>query len=135
MSDSLPPAVPPATSLPPERSAERQWAIAIHLSALLSFLGVTNVLGPLVLWLIKRPQSAYLDAVGKRVLNFQLSWLLYGVVGVLVTWVLMMVIVGILLIPVLAAASIAWLVFTILGAIKESNGEQYRFPLTIELLK
>lgn len=130
MSDPLPPPL-----LPEPSSAQRSWAVAIHLSALLALVGPTNVLGPLILWLIKRPESAYLDAVGKRVLNFQLSWLIYFVVGSAVTFVLTFVLIGFLLIPVLAIGGVVWVVLTIIGAIKESNGEAYRFPLSLSLLK
>lgn len=138
MSDSLPP-LPPETPAPAVTSevpsAQRSWAIAIHLSALLSLLGFTNLLGPLVIWLLKRSESAYLDGVGKRVLNFQISWFIYFVVAIAVTFVLTFVLIGFLLIPVLAIAGIVWVVFTIIGAVKESNGETYAFPLSIQFLK
>lgn len=135
MSDSLPPLPPEPAIVPASDSALRSWALAIHLSALLACLGVTNVVGPLVIWLIKRPESAYLDEVGKRVLNFQLSWLIYFVAGSLAAFVLSFVLIGFLLIPLLGIGAVAWLVITIIGAIKESNGEPYKFPFTITLLK
>jgi uncharacterized Tic20 family protein len=135
MSDSMPPLPPEPPLVSAPDSAQRSWALAIHLSALLALLGCTNVVGPLILWLIKRPESAYLDEVGKRVMNFQLSWLIYFVVGGIATFVLTFVFIGLLLIPVLGIGAIAWLVITIVGAIKESNGEPYKFPLTIALLK
>jgi len=135
MSDSLPPLPPEPALVSTPDSAERSWALAIHLSALLALLGGTNVVGPLIIWLIKRPESPYLDEVGKRVLNFQLSWLIYFVAGSLAAFVLSFVLIGFLLIPLIGIAAIAWLVITIIGAIKESNGEPYKFPFTIALLK
>jgi uncharacterized Tic20 family protein len=134
MSDSQPP-LPEPSLVPQPDSAQRSWALAIHLSALLAFFGVTNVVGPLVIWLIKRPESPYLDEVGKRVLNFQLSWLIYLVAGSVAAFVLSFVFIGLLLIPLLGIGAIAWLVITVIGAIKESNGEPYKFPFTIALLK
>lgn len=132
MSDSLPP-------LPPRATTDHTWALVIHLSALLHLLGGTfpgvNVVGPLVLWLWKRSESSYLDEVGKRVLNFQISWAIYFAVLYAAIAVLIWVLIGFVLIPVVAIAAIAWLVITIIGAIKESNGEPYSFPATIQFLK
>lgn len=143
MSDAMPP-LPPSEPVPPpapdpRRSADNQWAIGIHLSGLLGIFGCSfpgvNVIGPLVIWLLKRPESAHIDAVGKRVLNFQISWAIYFLVGWTIVGVLWVVFIGILLAPFMGVGFLAWVVFTIMGAIKESNGEPFRFPLTIEFLK
>lgn len=122
-------------SPPPEAprvTNENSWALLIHLSPLLCLLVGTfpglSVVCPLIVWLIKRGESAYLDGVGKRVLNFQISWMIYMVAA----WISILALVGFLLVPALA---IAWLIFTILGAVKESNNEPYQFPLTIQFLK
>jgi uncharacterized Tic20 family protein len=140
MSDLPPPS--PAPQLPPETpraTSDNSWALLIHLSALLHFLGATfpgaNVVGPLVLWIIKRNDSAYLDEVGKRVLNFQISWAIYFALMWVAIAVLVWVLVGFLLIPIVGIMSIVWLIITIIGAIKESNGEAYRYPATIQFLK
>ncbi len=130
----------PAPQPSPGKVTESQWAIAIHLSALLAIFGCSsvpglNLIGPLAIWLFKRPESAYLDSVGKRVLNFQISWAIYLFVALAVIGILWFVLVGILLLPVLGIGMVAWLIFTIIGAIKESNGEPYDFPLTIRFLK
>ncbi|MDD5199754.1 MAG: DUF4870 domain-containing protein [Terrimicrobiaceae bacterium] len=138
MSDPLPPSLPPAPPPAPSGSLnESQWAIAIHLSALIGFFvpGLLNVIGPLVIWLFKRPESAHLDAVGKRVLNFQISYAIYFHMLWLAAVVLTYILIGILLYPVIGLLALAWLALTILGAIKESNDEAYRFPLVIEFLK
>lgn len=139
----MPPLPPPEPGpLPPpdsRRSTDNQWAIGIHLSALLGIFGCSfpgiNVIGPLVIWLLKRPESAHIDAVGKRVLNFQISWAIYFLVGWTVVGILWIFLIGIIIAPVMGIGAIAWLVITIMGAIKESNGEPYRFPLTIQFLK
>lgn len=115
--------------------SERQWAIGLHLSALLGFSAplIFNIAGPLVIWFIKKPDSAYLDAVGKRVLNFQISYSLYAFiatsVGAGLGWTIIFGFIGVVLGSVIA---IMWLVCTILGAIKESNGEAYVPPLVIK---
>ncbi|MGH8046575.1 MAG: DUF4870 domain-containing protein [Chthoniobacterales bacterium] len=136
MSDEI---LPPESSTPPPPPPEappamkdNSWALLIHLSPLLCLFGGTfpglSIIGPLVLWLIKRADSAYLDEVGKRVLNFQISWMIYFVIA----WASFFVLIGFILLPVVA---IAWLVYTIIGAVRESNREPYRFPLTIQFLK
>ncbi len=135
MSDGIPP-VPPT---PPASGGltERQWAVILHLSSLLVLLapGVLNIVAPLIVWLLKRPQSPFLDAVGKRVLNFQISYSIYFFVLSAVTFALMFVLLGFLLIPVLWLLGIAWLVLVVVGAVKESNGETFGFPLSIPFLR
>ena len=131
-----PPSLPPQPSVsiepPASTSEDHTWALVLHLSALLHLLGASfpgvNIVGPLVIWLIKKPDSPYLDEVGKRVLNFQISWAIYFAV----LWLSLFVIIGFVLLPI---GFIAWLAFTIIGAIKESNREPYDFPLTIQFLK
>ncbi|MDH5372172.1 MAG: DUF4870 domain-containing protein, partial [Acidimicrobiia bacterium] len=60
--------------------------------------------------------------------NFNLSFLIWGVVSFL----LMFVLIGFLLLPIVA---IAWLVLAIIGTLKVSNGEFYRYPLTVRFIK
>ncbi len=119
----------------PVTISDRQWAIGLHLSGLLGFATpyVFNIIGPLVIWLIKKPDSAYLDMVGKRVLNFQISYSLYSFIaaslGTALWWTVVFGIIGAIL---WFAIAVMWLAFTILGAIKESNGEAYVPPLVIK---
>jgi len=102
----------------------------IHLSALSAFIGVPlgHVVGPLVLWLIKKDQNPTLDAHGKEALNFQISSMIYACVSALLIFVL----IGIFLLPAVLIANFA---LTIVGAVKANNGEFYRYPLTIQFLK
>ena len=67
-------------------------------------------------------------------LNFQLSCLLYGVIGGIVLVLTIVFLVGLLLIPVAILLAIAWLVLTIVGAIKAAQGESFRYPLTIRFV-
>ena len=124
---------PPAVAQAPT-ATERQWAVFIHLSGLLGFFAphLLNVVGPLVLWLIKKNESPYLDGVGKRVLNFQISYALYGFVAASLFGLLWWAIVGFLFLPVYAVIAVAWIILTIVGAVKESNGEVFEFPLAIK---
>lgn len=143
MSDPLPP-IPPAAPEPPPSPppsgvtlSEPQWAMAIHLSALFGFFfpGIFNIIGPLVIWLIKRPASPRLDEVGKRVLNFQISYAIYfhglWLVATALTWVL----IGFLLYPFVPLLGAVWLGLTLFGAIRESNDEPFAFPGVIRFLR
>lgn len=129
----VPPTLQPASG---SDVAERQWAIGIHLSALLGFAGphLLNVVGPLIIWLIKKQESPYLDAVGKRVLNFQISYSLYGFVAATLIGLLWWLVIGLFLVPLYVIIAVAWLLFTIIGAMKENNGEAYEFPFVIKFL-
>lgn len=129
------------TPLPPPPGSDggisdRQWALGLHLSALLGLVGPTlSVVAPLIIWLIKKSESQSLDAVGKRVLNFQISYLIYGYGLGMIAGVLTLILIGWLLFPIVAIIGIAWLVFTILGAVKESDGVAYEPPFVIKFFK
>jgi uncharacterized protein len=129
-----PPSLPEAQVVD---STERQWAIGIHLSALLGFAGphLFNVIGPLIIWLIKKQDSAYLDSVGKRVLNFQISYSLYGFAAATLFGLLWWLVVGFIFLPIYAVVAVAWLILTIIGAVKESSGEAYEYPFVIKFFQ
>lgn len=114
---------------PAPGSEERNWAVGAHLSALLgAFTGIGAILGPLIVWLIKKDTMPFVDDQGKEALNFQITVLLAAIVCV----VLMLVAIGFLLLVVL---SIADLIFIIIAAVKASEGVAYRYPLNLRLIK
>jgi hypothetical protein len=109
-------------------SDERMWAMLCHLSAFAGYLvPFGNIIGPLVIWLIKKDQYAFVDDQGKEALNFQISITIWAAVAV----VLCFVIIGI---PLLIAVLIFSVVMTIIAAVKANGGEYYRYPLTIRLV-
>ena len=109
--------------------AERQWAMFSHLSALSLFIGVPfgNILGPLIMYLIKKDEMPFGGAQAKEALNFNISLTLYAIVS----GILVLVFVGIIFLLALFIISI---VFTIIAAIKANDGEFYRYPLTIRFV-
>jgi len=124
----VPPAVPPAVPTP-SPAADNSLAVVMHLLGLAGFVfPLGNILGPLILWLVKRPESPELDRVGKEVLNFQISYSIYITVAVGLCFFCL----GFIVLPVVL---IAWLVFMIIAAVKTSNGESYAYPLTIRFLQ
>ena len=107
----------------------RRLAMYCHLAGLLGYLiPFGNVIGPLVLWLMKREEHPYIDEQGKEALNFQLSMLAY----VLLAFALVLVLVGFLLLPLLALFQI---VMTVIAALKAKEGEAYRYPLTLRFIR
>ena|ERR1700733_13274209 len=108
---------------------ERTWGMLAHLSAFSGFLvPLGGVIGPLVVWLIKRDQSAFVADQGKEALNFNISVLL----GAIVCGVLVLIFIGILL---GVALFIFWLTMTIIAGIKASEGVLYRYPFALRLVK
>jgi uncharacterized protein len=119
-------------------SPARDVAVWTHLSALVGLIGIPSVLGPLVLWLVKRESHPYVDDQGKEALNFNLSVLIYAV-GLSIFGVLFfLVTLGLgllLLVPLLLAAMGVWLVLVIVAAVRSSRGEPFRYPLTIRFVR
>ena len=86
-----------------------------------------NIIGPLVIWLLNRAEDPFVDACGKEALNFQISITIYAVIA----GILVLAFVGIVLLPIIMILSI---VYTIIAAIKASEGQSYRYPLTIRFI-
>ncbi|WP_415754190.1 DUF4870 domain-containing protein [Pseudomonas leptonychotis] len=107
----------------------RQWAMFCHFAA---FLGLVfpfgNLLGPLIIWQIKKDLDPFVDAQGKEALNFQISVAL----AALLCFLLMVVVIGF---PLLVLVSIAALVLTIIAGIKANEGQAYRYPFAWRLVK
>lgn len=105
---------------------ERTWVTLMHLSQLLTFAGGMGILIPIVMWAVGKDQgSQTTNRHGLMIINWFLSELIYVLVGAL----LCLVLIGI---PALIMLAIVSVVFPIVGAIKASDGEFWRYPLTIE---
>ena len=118
---------PPPVSV--TASNTRTWVVLCHASALLGlfFHFIGHILGPLIVWLLKRGESAEIDAHGKESLNFQLSMLIYDAVA----FILCFVLIGI---PILIVLWVLNTVLVIVASIKASEGQLYRYPLTIRFV-
>ena len=136
---------------------ETSHAAIIHISALSSLIGIPfgSIVGPLITWMIWRDQSKFVDENGKEALNFNLSIFLYQ---------FLILIIGLILFlsPVLSALatenpdpvsvvlslpglwilvfgfgllSLFRIILILVATIKAGNGEMFRYPLTIRLIK
>jgi uncharacterized protein len=110
-------------------SQSRTWEVLCHIAALAGYLiPFGNIIGPLVIWLIKRSEVPDVDHHGKEAMNFQISVTIY----LLISALLVFVVIGI---PLLILIGLGALVLTIVAAVKASSGQLYRYPLTIRFIK
>lgn len=120
----------------PEKPAEqtltkdaKTFGMLCHLLAFAGFvIPLGNIIGPLVIWLMKKDEFPFVDDQGKESLNFQISLIIYA----LISGVLIIVVIGIFL---LIAIGIFMIVMVIIATIRANEGQKYRYPLTIRLLK
>ncbi len=110
----------------------RMWAMFCHLAGVGGLLPIIPVLGsviaPLIIWQIKKDNSAFVDEQGKEAVNFQLSVLLCAFVA----GILCFACAGFALLPVVYVLDV---VFLLIAAIKANDGLHYRYPLTIRFIK
>ncbi|WP_034731426.1 DUF4870 domain-containing protein [Pseudidiomarina atlantica] len=108
---------------------DRNYAMLLHLSQLAGYLiPFAGLIVPLVMWLVKRDTNPYIDANGKVVFNWIISAFIYGVVSV----ILMFILIGF---AMAFALAICHVVFAIIGAIRAKDGIVQDYPLTIKFFK
>lgn len=108
---------------------DRTWAMLCHLSALAGFIvPFGSVLGPLIIWLIKKDEMPIVDEHGKKALNFQIT----VAIAYLVCILLMFAVIGLILLPIVAIFS---LVMVIIASIKANEGKEFNYPLSLNLIK
>lgn len=107
----------------------RTWGMACHLSALAGLIGIPfgHIIGPLIVWMMKKDEYPFVDEQGKESLNFQISITIWLIVTGLPSFFLLFV-------PTIGL-SIIGLIFTIIGAMQANEGKTYRYPLTIRFIK
>lgn len=108
---------------------DKQWGLFAHLSSLAGLIiPFGNILGPLIIWQVKKDTLPFAADQGKEALNFNITIAIAAIICGLLTLVL----IGFLLLPLVG---LAWLIFTIIGAMKANNGEAYRYPFALRLIK
>lgn len=113
-----------------EDKQSHTWGMLCHVTALSAFIGIPfgNIIGPLIIWLIKKEEFSFVDEQGKESLNFQISMTIYSIISA----ILCLVFIGFLLLIVVIIADI---VLVIMATVKTSRGEGYTYPFTIRLIK
>lgn len=108
---------------------ERMWGMFCHLIAFSGFIiPFGSILGPLIIWLIKKDEMPFVDDQGKESLNFQLTMLIAFIISAL----LMLVLIGFVMIGILFIYEI---VVIIIAAIKANDGVRYRYPYVVRFIK
>jgi len=109
--------------------SENSYIALMHISQLAGYiLFGLGFIAPIVLWVMNKEANAQVNAVGKHIINFMISMLIYYAVA----GVLCCLLIGI---PILIALGVMHIVFIIIAALKANNGETWKYPLTIEFLK
>ena len=136
--------VPPSATASPTLDSATPYAGAAptkdeqNLAVLCYILGIfTWIIGPLIIWLVKKDSSKFLDDQGKEVINWGITITIAAVVLFLFGLVLSYIpILGFLVMILLRLALFACaLIFTIMGAMQVSKGVAYRFPFSLRLIK
>jgi uncharacterized Tic20 family protein len=108
---------------------ERLWATLSHLGVIAGFIiPFGNIVAPLVIWLVQRDKSSFIEHHAKEALNFQITITMLAIGA----FVLMFLIIGI---PLLVLIGLGSVVFSIIAAIKANDGEHYEYPFNIRLVK
>ncbi len=130
VNDPEPQEAPPAPPTAPEAplpvgqtSDEKTMAMLCHLVGF--FFGIV---GAVILWVIKKDSSKFVDDQGKEAINFQISILIY----MMISAVLCVILIGFLLLPVVGLLDI---IFSIIAMVRANSGVAYRYPLTIRMIK
>ena len=105
------------------KSEERMLAAILYVVSLFF-----PIIGPLVIWLLKKDESSFINYHGREYFNFFISYTVYSVIS----GILIFLIVGIILLWILGILA---LVFTIIAAVKAYEGNEYRFPLIFRVIK
>jgi len=107
----------------------RTWAMLCHIGAFAGYIiPFGHIIAPLVIWLIKKDESPFVDDQGKESLNFQISMSIYAIIALLLT----LVVIGVVL---LIAVVIFDVVMVIIAAVRANSGERYRYPLCMRFIK
>lgn len=127
---------PPPIDIPVESAGEYQlfglpantYAMLIHLSQFAVFvLPLAGCVLPIVLWLLGRDKDGFVDRHGRAAVN----WIISGFIYFIISFLLVFVLIGFLLIP---AVILLWIIFPIFAAIAANEGREYRYPLSIQFL-
>jgi uncharacterized Tic20 family protein len=126
-----PPGAAPAASAASRARTTHAWAAACHLVGLIDFgldFLLVGLIASLVVWLIRKDEDPEVDFHGKEAINFQLNVLLAWIAGLLLS----ICVVPALLLPLLWIAS---LVLTLIAGVRAANGERWRYPTVLRILR
>ncbi|HSB92177.1 MAG TPA: DUF4870 domain-containing protein [Flavitalea sp.] len=101
-------------------SDERTMAVLSHVLCL-----VVGLFAPLIIYLLKKDESAFVAAHAKESLNFQITvTIVMGLLFISIVGILLMWLVGVVI-----------TILVIVATLKASDNKLYRYPFTIRLIK
>ena len=107
----------------------RTWAMLCHLSSFAALLiHYETIIGPLIVWLAKKDEMPLVAEHGRKSLNFQLTMM----IAYIISFLLMFVVIGVILLPVIAIFAF---IMVVVSAIKANDGKEVDYPLSIEFIK
>ncbi|MBW8865163.1 MAG: DUF4870 domain-containing protein [Verrucomicrobia bacterium] len=133
-----PPTTNAAPPVPPNPDSQaRTWNMLCHLSALSAYIGIPlgNIIGPLLVWQLKKNEYPSVEIHGKAALNFQITVTIALAVTGAAMFIGFFFCIGWLLLPVVILIGLAGTVFAIIAGIKAGNGEDYKYSWSLELIK
>ena len=108
---------------------EKNWGMYCHLAAFAGLIiPLGNVLGPLIIWLIKKDEYDFVDQEGKESVNFQIT----VSIASLIAGILSVVLIGV---PLLIAIAILSVIFTIKACMQSNEGRHYQYPFNLRIIK
>ncbi len=114
------------------------WQVLSHASAFIQVVGIPSLVGPLVIWLIKREDPA-VEPHARAALNFQLSLLIYFIGGTILAFLFAITVIGLVitvpLVLFLLVLVVLELIFALLASLAAARGELYDYPLSLNLIK
>jgi len=128
--------VNPPTQSSSTTSQENLWPMLCHLAALAGLIiPFGNIIGPLVVWLLKKDEMPLVNEYGKESLNFQISMTIYMIGLAFVATILTFIAIGVLLFPLIGLVGLADLVLVIIASVQANKGVAYHYPVTIRFIK
>jgi hypothetical protein len=121
----------------PVTSDQQTWRVLAHASAFIQLIGAPSVVGPLVVWLIKRDDPV-VEPHARAALNFQLTLLIYFVAGFALAFLAAITVVGlvltVLILVFLGILVLLELIFALMATLAASRGELYAYPMSLKLI-
>ena len=108
---------------------EKMWATLSHLGFIATLIiPYANLIVPLIIWIVYKDRSSYVDYHAKESLNFQITLCIGFTIGIILTFV----VIGIFILLILGLVG---LIFAIIAAVRANEGGYYKYPFTLRLIK
>jgi uncharacterized Tic20 family protein len=114
---------------------EQAWSMIAHLSVLLNLItGLGGPVAALIIWLVYKDRSQRVAFHALQSLWYQIAWLVVLAVGWSITFGLMFVLIGFLLVPLMLLVSLVPFIHQCYAAYKVYQGVDYRYPIIADVI-